>query len=203
MKLLKIQINRLNAVQISLFLLILGLFLGVLCANIFKSSFVAQIQDYEADVFAKITANDIHYAGLFRYVLGKNFNEYIVFWLLSVTILGIPYMALKITSFGFFSGFFISAVTMQYGIKGILLVLVYIFPHGLLYLPIALICLYKGFELSRTIYHDNHTRMGGIAALVRSNLIIILVLAMALLAASFLEAYPGAYLLKKVLNLFT
>jgi stage II sporulation protein M len=91
---------------------------------------------------------------------------------------------------------------MQYGWKGLFLVLVYVFPHGLLYLPIALISLYKGYELCRTVYHDNRTHIGGIAGLVKSNLVIILLLAVALLVASFLEAYPGAYLLKKALGLF-
>jgi stage II sporulation protein M len=112
-------------------------------------------------------------------------------------------LALKITSFGFFAGFFISAITMEYGMKGMLLVIVYVFPHGLLYLPILLISLYKGFELSRTIYHDNRTNIGGIAKLLKSYLLIILLLALALLLASFLEAYPGAFLLKKTLGLFT
>jgi stage II sporulation protein M len=112
-------------------------------------------------------------------------------------------MALKITSFGFFSGFFISAVTMRYGLKGILLVLVYVFPHGLLYLPIYLISLYKGFELCRTIYSENRNNFGGISKLVKNHLVLILLLAVALLVASFLEAYPGAYLLKKALGAFT
>lgn len=203
MKLPKLQLNRLNVLQICIFLLIFGLFLGILCANIFKENYVGQIQNYETDIFSKIASNDIDYAGLFRYILGKNFNGFLVFWLLSITILGIPYMALKVTSFGFFAGFFISAITMEYGLKGILLVLVYVFPHGLLYLPIALISLYKGFELCRTIYHDSRTNISGIAKLLRSYAAIILILAAALLVASFLEAYPGAFLLKKALGLFT
>ena len=202
MKPLKLQLNRLSVIQISIFLLIFGLFIGVLCANIFKENYFFQIQNYELNVFSKITSNDIDYSGLFRYILGNNFNDFIVFWLLSITVLGIPYMALKITYYGFFTGFFISTVTMQYGIKGILLVLVYVFPHGLFYLPIALISLYKGFELCRTIYHDNRTHIADIAKLVKSNLILLLLLAAALLIASFLEAYPGAFLLKKALELF-
>jgi stage II sporulation protein M len=189
--------------QVSVFLLIFGVFLGNLCANIFKETYVGQIQSYEANIFSRIVSNDINYAGLFRYILGKNFSSFLVFWLLSITILGIPYMALKITSFGFFAGFFISAVTMQYGMKGLLLVLVYVFPHGLLYLPVWLLSLYKGFELCRTIYHDNRTNIGSIAKLLKSYALIILILAAALLAASFLEAYPGAFLLKKTLGLFT
>ena len=203
MKQLKLQLHRLSVIQIMVFLLIVGLFLGVLCANIFSENYTVQMRNYEENVFSEITSKQLDYSGLFRYVLGKNFNDFIVFWLLSITILGIPYMALKITSFGFFTGFFISTVTMQYGIKGLLLVLVYVFPHGLVYLPIALISLYKGFGLCRTIYHDNRTYVGGITKLVKSHLMIILLLAVALLVGSFLEAYPGAFLLKKTLGLFT
>ncbi|MDD3174535.1 MAG: stage II sporulation protein M [Herbinix sp.] len=203
MKLFKLQLHKLGVIQISIFLLILGVFLGVLCANIFHENYVSQMQNYEDSVFSKITDNSIDYAGLFQYVLGKNFNDFLIFWLLSITILGIPYMALKVTSFGFFTGFFISAVTMQYGLKGLLLVLVYVFPHGLLYLPISLLCLYKGFELCRTIYSENRNNFGGIAKLVKNHLVLILLLAIALVVASFLEAYPGAYFLKKALTAFT
>lgn len=202
MKKLRLQLKNLSILQISVFLLVFGLFFGVLCANIFKDTYVGQIQSYELNVFTKITNSKIDYPGLFRYILGKNFNEFFVYWLLCITILGIPYMAFKITSFGFFSGFFISVVTMQYGVKGIFLVLVYVFPQGLLYLPIALISLYKGYELCRAIYHDNHNHFGGIMRLVKSKVVLFLILAVVLLIASFLEAYPGAYLLKKALGLF-
>jgi stage II sporulation protein M len=203
MKQFKMQLHKLSVIQISIFLLIFGVFLGVLCANIFRENYAGQMQNYESNVFSKITEGNIDYSGLFQYVLGKNFSDFVIFWLLCITILGIPYMALKITSFGFFSGFYISAVTMQYGIKGLLLVVVYIFPQGLLYLPISLISLYKGFELCRTIYSENRNNIGGISKVVKNHLVLILLLAIALLVASFLEAYPGAYLLKKALGAFT
>lgn len=203
MKQLKLQFHKLGVVQIAIIILIIGVFLGVLCANVFKDNYISQIKSYEDNVFTKITEGNIDYNGFFGYVLSKNFGSFLMFWLLSLTILGVPYMALKIASFGFFSGFFISAVTMQYGLKGLLLVLVYVFPQGLLYLPISLISLYKGFELCRTIYSENRNNFGGIVKLLRNYLIIILLLAAALLLASFLEAYPGAYLLKKALGSFT
>jgi len=202
MKPLKVQFHKLSVLQITMFLIVIGAFFGVLCANIFRANYTMQMQTYESNIFGKIVDGDIDYMALFQYVLGKNFNSFIIFWLLSLTILGIPYMALKVTSFGFFSGFFISAITMQYGLKGVILVAVYMFPQGLLYLPIALISLYKGFALCRTIYSENRNNFGGILKLVKSNLFLIFLLALALVAASFLEAYPGAYLLKKVLVTF-
>jgi len=202
MKQLRFQIHRLSVIKISVILLLIGLFLGILCANLFKGTYIDAIREYEDTVFSKIALDGFDHAGLFRYVLGKNFNEFVVFWLLSITILGIPYMTLKITSFGFFTGFFVSAVTLHYGLKGILLILAYVLPQGLLYLPIAFISLYKGYELCSMIYRDGRTRISEIFSLFKSNLFIILLLAIALLVASFLEAYPGAFLLKKALGIF-
>ncbi len=202
MKQVKLQVHKLSVIQIFAFLLILGVFLGVLSANIFRENYLSQIQSYESNVFSRISQGNIDHSGLFYYILGRKFSDFAIFWLLCITILGVPYMALKITSFGFFSGFFVSAVSVQYGLKGLLLVLVYVFPQGMLYLPISLICLYKGFELCRTIYSENRNNFGGIAKLIKGNLVLLVLLAIALLVACFLEAYPGAYLMKKVLGSF-
>jgi stage II sporulation protein M len=202
MRQFKLQLHRLSVVQTAVILLIIGLFFGVLFANVFKNSYDKQMLNYQNTTFSDITSNAIDYAGLFRYVLTKNFGEFVIFWLLCVTILGIPYMAYKIISFGFLTGFFISAVSMQYGVKGILLILAYVFPHGLVYLPIAIMCLYKGFDLCRAIYHDNRTRISGLTALIRPKFVMILILAVALVMGSFLEAYVGSFILKKTLGLF-
>ncbi|MDF2540148.1 MAG: putative rane protein [Herbinix sp.] len=196
------QIHRLSIIQIAIILLILGLFMGVVFANAFKSSYDQQMVEYQTNIFSEITGNNIDYSGLFGYILAKNFGEFAIFWLLCITILGIPYMAYKIASFGFFTGFFISAVSMQFGVKGILLVLSYAFPHGLIYLPISVLCLYKGYELCTSIYHDKRNHISGLTALMKSKLAIILILAVALIIGSFLEAYAGAFLLKKTIGLF-
>ncbi len=198
----RLQLNRPSIIQGAVILLIVGLFLGIVCANAFQEKYTKRLQVYEDNVFTEIADSEIDHAGLFRYVLGNNFSDFIMFWLLCITILGIPYMAFKIASFGFLSGFFISAITMEYGFKGIVLVLVYLFPHGLIYLPIVLICLYKGYLLSRDIYQSSHTSLTAILKPLRDNLLVIILLAIALIFASFLEAYPGAYFLKKALGLF-
>lgn len=202
MKQFKLQIHRLNVVQIAIVLLILGLFSGVLFANTFRNSYDKQMLNYENSVFSDITTNEIDYPGLFRYVLVKNFGEFIVFWLLCITILGIPYMAYKIISFGFFTGFFISAVSVQYGMKGILLILAYVFPHGLIYLPIMIMSLYKGFELCRSIYHDKRNHISGLPTLIKPKLALVFILAVGLVIGCFLEAYVGSFILKKTLGLF-
>lgn len=202
MRRLKSQLHNLNIVQMAIILLICGLFFGVLAANIFRDSYVVQVKDYQLKVFTDINHNNVDYAGLFWYILAENLKGFILFWLLSITILGIPYMALKIGVFGFYTGFFISQATIQYGLKGLLLVLLFEFPHGLIYLPVAIISLYKGFELCRKIYHDNRSHLIGLFRIIRPYLFLILVLALALLFGSFLEAYAGSFLLKKAIHLY-
>jgi len=190
-------------IQISILLIIIGLLIGVLIANLFNSFYYDLIMNYNNVIFSDIVKEDIDYTGLFLYVLGRNYREFIVFWLLSVTILGIPYMIIKLITFGFSTGFFISSIAMQYGLKGILLILAYLFPHGLIYIPVIILSLYKGYGLSRAIYYDNRYHMGSIIRQLKSYIFLLVFLAVLILLGSFLEAYAGSFLLKKTLGLFT
>ena len=202
MKQLKIHLHRLSELQIAVILFLLSIVIGVFFANIFRDSYAEQMMQYENIIFPDISSGSINQLDLFQFIIVKNFKEFAIFWVLCITILGIPYMVFKIISFGFTSGFFISAITMQYGIKGLLLVLVYVFPHGLVYLPIALLSLYKGFLLCSSIYHDKRNRMNGMTSIIKSQLLLIFFLSIALFVGSFLEAFAGSFLLKKTLRFF-
>lgn len=169
----------------------------------FRSLYYDRMMSYHNIVFTEIVRENINYSGLFLYILGKNFRELLVFWMLSITILGIPYIILKIITFGFSTGFFISAIAMQYGFKGFLLILTYKFPHGIIYLPIILLCIHKGYNLSRSIYHENRDYMGTIIRQLKSHLVLFVFLSFLIVLGSFLEAYVGSFLLKKTLGFIT
>lgn len=200
---LRLKFQRMNVIQISVLLMVIGLFFGVLFANIFQSIYYDRMMNYHKIIFAEIARESIDYSGFFIYILRENFKEFIAFWLLSMTILGIPYMILKIIYFGFSTGFFISAIAMQYGFKGILLILAYEFPHGIIYLPVIVLCLYKGYNLCRSIYYESRNYMGAILKHLKSYMLLLIFLAALLLLGSFLEAYVGSFFLKKTLGLFT
>ncbi|TAH72836.1 MAG: hypothetical protein EWM47_03115 [Anaerolineaceae bacterium] len=203
MKLLRLKLHGMNIIQISILLMIIGLFFGVFSANMFRSFYYERMMNNHNVVFTEIVRENIDYSGLFFYILGNNFREFIVFWLLSITILGIPYIVIKIIAFGFSTGFFISAIAMQYGFKGFLLILVYKFPHGIIYLPIIILCLHRGYNLSRSIYYENRDYIGTIIRQLKSYFLLLLFLSILLVLGSFLEAYVGSFLLKKTLGLFT
>lgn len=202
MKHIRLKFQRLNVVQISIILVVIGLFLGVFFANIFQSYYYDRMMNYHNIVFYEIVREKINYSLLFFFVLKENLKEFTVFWLLSITILGIPYMVLRLIYLGFSLGFFISVIAMQYGFKGIILILVYEFPHGLIYIPIIILSLYKGFGLCRSIYYDNRNITETIISLLKSYFLLILFLLVLLLLGSFLEAYVGSFFLKKTLGLF-
>lgn len=202
MRQMRLKLQRLNVAQISVVLVIIGLFLGVLFANMFQSFYYERMMIYHNIVFAEIVREKIDYSALFFYILGDNFKEFMVFWLLSITILGIPYMALRLIYSGFSIGFFISAIAMQYGFKGIILVLAYEFPHGLIYLPVIILSLYKGFNLCRSIYYESRNFLGIIMSNLKTYTLLIVFLAALLLLGSFLEAYIGSFFLKKTLEIF-
>lgn len=184
-------------------MVIVGLFFGVLAANMFQSFYYDRMMNYQNIIFTEIVRDNIDNSGLFLYILGENFREFLVFWLLSITILGIPYMVLKLIAFGFSTGFFISAIAMQYGFRGVLLILAFEFPHGIIYLPIILLCLHKGYGLSRSIYYENRNYMGAILKQLKSYILLWIFLSVLLILGSFLEAYMGSFILKKTLGLFT
>ncbi|NLL73816.1 MAG: hypothetical protein GX237_09855 [Clostridiales bacterium] len=202
MKQIRLKLSKMNMAQISVILVVIGLFLGVLFANMFQSFYYERMMNYHNIIFAEIIREKINYTGLFFYILKDNFKEFIVFWLLSITILGIPYMVLRLLYLGFSLGFFISVIAMLYGFKGILLILAYEFPHGLIYLPIIIFSLYKGFGLCHSIYYYNRNYSVTIMSQLKNYIFLIIFLAVLLVLGSFLEAYLGSFFLKKTLGLF-
>lgn len=204
MKLLKLKLQKLTVAQISILLIIVGLLSGILFANLFQPFYYDLMTNYQNNIFSDIVRENIDYSGLFLYIVKKNLKEFIIFWLLSITILGIPYMIFKLIFYGFTIGFFISSIALQYGIKGILLILAYIFPHGLIYIPVIILCLYNGYRLTRTIYYDNSGHISVIAKqLLKSYILLLIFLTVLILLGSFLEAFAGSFFLKKILVLFT
>ena len=202
MKKIRFQFHQLNVTQVGIILLIISLFFGIISANLFRNTLVKDIIEYELNLFANINNYPLEYSKIFWHILLENLKQLLMFWMMSITILGIPYLAFKICSFGFLTGFYISVVSLQYGFKGLLLILVSEFPHGLIYIPLGILCLYKGYELTRKIYHDNRSHLMGLLSIIKPYLIIILMLAIAILLASFIEAYIGSFLMKKTIGIF-
>ncbi len=199
---IKLRLKKLGEVKLGLFILALGVLLGIISAGVLKGFYWNQIDILDTNYFSEIRSVTIEYPVLFRYVLWKNFRIFILFWVFCSTALGIPYITLSVLYAGFQSGFFLAVILMRYNIKGILLLIGYTFPHYIIYIPLALLCLRSGYWLCKSMYYDTRMNKKGKAERIAKHMILIVILGAVLVIGSLLETYAGSFILKKILLLF-
>lgn len=202
MNVLKQRFYKLDEVKRGLILLALGIVLGFLFAKIFKNLYWNQIDLMDSTYFNKIRSLSIDYSVLLKYIFWKNYRIYIIFWILSCTPLGKPYITLSVLYMGFQSSFFATAILMKYSLKGILLIIGYTIPQYIIYLPIIFLCLRSGYWLCNSMYYDMKLSKRAKIEKVLRHLVVIIVLGGILMVGGLLEGYAGSSLLKKILTLF-
>ncbi len=199
---IKLQLRKLGEVKLGFLILATGIMLGFLFARIFKGFYWDSINLLDTEYLYKIKNTAIDYPVLFRYVLWNIYRNFILFWVICTTAIGVPYMTLCILYGGFQCGFFLTVILMRYSLKGILLIFGYTFPHYLLYIPVAFLCLRSGYWLCRSMYYDNKTGRRGKAERIARHIVLIVLLALVLLLGGLLETYVASFILKKILLLF-
>lgn len=201
MSFIRQQLRKLGEVKFGALLLVIGLISGFLFAKVFRDYYWDSISIIDVEYLNKIKNSTIDESVLFGYVLWNIFQPFVLFWIVSATVLGLPYMALGILYGGFQGGFFITVLLSKYGLKGILLIFGYTFPQYLLYIPVAFLCLRGGYWLCRSLHYDNLSKKGKSEKIVKS-ILLLLFLGFALFLGSLLETYVGSALLKKIVVLF-
>lgn len=198
MKRIKNHTIHLEVHQLALVLLLLGIVIGALYANLFQDGYLNELKTYNLMGLDQVITLDINYGALLKYVLVKNFKAFFLIWIFSVTILGIPFMILYILYNGFSIGFLVSICTMQFGFKGIIVFLGYIFPQYLIYIPIYILTLSKGYSLCNEMYYTNNGVKKGKMSLFIERIIPIIFLAILLFIGSIVETYANTYFVQKV-----
>ena len=201
MNFLKQQLRKLGEVKFGLVLLGFGIVLGILFARLFKGFYWNNINIFDSNYIDKIKNSSIEYSVLLKYVYWNVFKPFVLFWIVCVTVLGIPFIGGCLLYMGFQGGFFVSVILMKYGIKGILLLLGYTFPHYLVYIPVALLCFRSGYWFCRSLRYDNLGRKGKTDKILKY-IILILFFSFLLLVGGFLETYVNTFILKKILYFF-
>jgi stage II sporulation protein M len=202
MQYMMLKLKKLGEIKLCVIILVLGILMGIILARIFRGFYWNQIDILDTNYISEIKNVTIDHAVLFRYVLWKDFRSFILFWIFSATALGIPYMTLSVFYGGFQAGFFLAVIMMRYNLKGIILMIGYTFPHYLIYIPVALICLRSGYWLCRSMYYDTKMNRRGKAERIAKHMVLIIILGTVLMFGGLLETYVGSFILKKILVLF-
>lgn len=202
MQSIRLQLKKLGEMKMGMLILGIGLILGIIASRIFKGYYWNQINLLDTNYLNRIKTANIDYPVLLRYVFWNNYRTFILFWIFTATAMGLPYISFSIIFAGFKCGFFLSVVMMRYNIKGILLIFGYTFPHYLLYIPLAFLCLRYGYWLCRNMYYENKISKKGRAERIAKHMVIIILLAIVLMLGGLVETYIGSFILKKILMLF-
>lgn len=201
MNFIKRQFRRMGEVKFGIALLILGGIIGIIVAQVLKGLYWNNINILDASYLKKIRDTNIDYSALLGYVYWNIFKPFILFWVVCMTALGIPYIGLCLIYLGFQSSFFITIISMKYGFKGILLIFGYTFPHYLIYIPIIFLCFRCGFSLCQSMHYQNISKKGR-SELILKHVIFIIVLGILLTLGGLLETYTNTFILRKILGLF-
>lgn len=183
-------------------LFIIGVVIGSVLANVSKELYFDQIEIFGGQYLNKIGALNINYSNLLRFVIWNHYKIFLIAWILSVTVIGILFMAGSILYAGATTGFLVSVAVMQYGWKGVLIFLSYLFPQYFIYIPVALLTTIQCHRLCIRCNFGIPMNRKGKVRLVIEKIPVIILLAVLLLIGCFAETYLNSQMLQKVLTAF-
>lgn len=119
------------------------LFIGIISGCIFNILLVKQdheiVKTYLVNFIELIKNNKLNYINTFKDSIIFNYLYIIIIWTLGVSIIGIPIIFFMFFGKSFTLGFTLSTIIKNYGIKGCLLSLGYVFPHYIINILVFLI----------------------------------------------------------------
>lgn len=191
-----------NIIKIAVMVFLVGVLLGAIGANVFKDAYFKDMKIFGEGYFDKLYVLDIDHGKLFGYIFWNNLKKYLLFWIFSVTVVGIPYMVFSVGYSGLSTGFLLAVSVLKFGVKGIFLFLLYIFPQYLIYFPVALITLIQGYHLCTNLYFRVPLNKKGKAKIILEKVPTILILFLIILIGALSEAYINSFIIQKMARYF-
>jgi hypothetical protein len=184
-------------------LFVIGLFIGIVCMNLGKSLLLEKSGLFDESSLTQMKYMTVDGNYLFGYVLVERFSTIAFLILLSTTYIGIFALCGAVLWYGVSAGMFLSALSIRYGIKGILLALTGIFPQYLLYVPALITLLIWSEQLYRSL-HTTASVTPGLEsrALLLRRLLTLLIIVGVIFTGCLLESYVNPFLVRKFLQVF-
>ena len=134
------------------FLFLTGFVVGLFAVYFGRGILLNRAGMLDEDTLYRMKYMTVDSSILFWYVLCKRCRNFLVLIIMATTYLGWIFCGGVTVKYGFSVGFFLSTAVFRYGIKGILLGIVSIFPHYLCYLPAMILLLRWCEDMHRSIY---------------------------------------------------
>lgn len=131
----KLKLSIKHNKKLLVFLITLGV-IGIITGSIFNvmlnETDKTLVSGYITNFFKNISNNTLDNVFAIKNGLTSEFSYVLIIWLLGISVIGIPIILFMYFSEFFVLGFSISGIISNYGFKGCLLSLSYIFPHKII-----------------------------------------------------------------------
>ena len=178
-----------------------GVLIGIFVINIGKGVLLGDMGLFNEDTLSQMMYMTVDGNAFFCYILRKRIGRLLILAVLSTTYLGLASCMGISFWYGMSAGAFLTSLALRYGLKGILLAVIGLFPHYLLYVPAILLLLVWCEELFRGIYVRGEFNAEDKGFLLKKAGRLLVILALAT-AGCLLEGYMNPYLLLGFLKIF-
>lgn len=194
--------NRLGIYRLAAILLLIGIVLGTIAANIFQKFYLNDLETINRYFGTNVNLIEINYGSLMKYIVTRRIKEFVMVWISCCMVFGMPLLSLLITYKGICIGFTLSSSILCYGFKGIALYFAYIFPQCIIYIPVYILLVKKGYELCENLYFSGKVGFRGKKSVTREYTPIFLILLLFLGIGCIVETYINSALVRSVVGWF-
>lgn len=182
-----------------------GFIIGIFIMNAGKNFFLNDGGILNISALNRIRYLDVDGGALLRYILGERAGIIFLLVVLSTTFVGVIATYVFVLGQGVLVGMFITAATIRYGMKGVLLTLVGMFPQQLLLVPGWVMLLNWCCQLCCSFYYPHKdyepSYRNRNQYLLRKGIFFLWTLGVVIIG-SILECYVNPILMTELLKIF-
>lgn len=134
-------------------IVVLGFITGIIFSNILSYNDKKEISSVVETYFINLkNGEEINYLGNFFNTLGTNYFYALLFFIFGLSIIGIILNPFILYFKSFITGFSVGIIISIYSLKGIILGILYIFPHQIINLIVYILLSYYGISLGIKLF---------------------------------------------------
>lgn len=185
-------------------LFIIGLAAGSIFRVTLNDNDASLVNTYLDNYINSIKDNTIVFKDTFLNSISSNLLITVLIWLLGISVIGLPIIIFLFFYKSFVIGFAISSVLMKYKVKGLLLSIIYIFPHHIINILLLMVLISYAFLISIGIINAVIKRKEiSFKDITYKYLIILGLISSVLIFLSLYEAFIVPRLIKLIIPLLT
>ena len=183
----------------SLIIVLTGIIFGSLFIVILNKTDKNLVIEYIQEFISSIRNNTFNYIGTFKSTISINVIIIITMIILGISCILSPFNILILFYKSFIIGFSVSSFILTFKMKGLLLSIIYIFPH--LVLNILIFCILTAFTLKLSINLIKSTlrkKKVNLGLYFQKYIFVIFIFIMLISITSVYESFAVPYLFKKI-----